>query len=84
MSEVAMKLVRGGPAGPVDPFADEGLWDAARVAKYLGVSRSWVYHRVSEGTIPHLRLLTGLTRFQPDAIRAYARGEWKPSSVHED
>ncbi len=53
---------------------DEGLWDAQDVARYLKVSRSWVYHRAEAGKLPHLRV-GGLLRFQPDRIRAFAQGE---------
>lgn len=52
----------------------DALWDAKDVARYLRVSRSWVYHRAESDQLPHLRV-GGLLRFEPDAIRAYARGE---------
>lgn len=51
----------------------EPLWKSEDVAKYLGVSRSWVYHAVERGALPHLRP-AGLLRFDAAAIRAYARG----------
>lgn len=54
--------------------AYERLWDASEVADYLGVSRSWVYERANAGDLPVLRV-GGLLRFEPAAIRAYARGE---------
>jgi excisionase family DNA binding protein len=54
---------------------DEGtLWDAQDVARYLKVSRSWVYHRAEGGELPCLRI-GGLLRFDPKAIHAFARGE---------
>lgn len=56
----------------------ETLWTAAEVAQYLKVSLSWVYKRVMDQTIPFTKLPTGLTRYEPETIRAYARGEWKP------
>jgi hypothetical protein len=40
------------PAG--DP-RDE-LWDANDVARYLRVSRSWVYQRAEAGLLPCLRV----------------------------
>lgn len=58
--------------------AEEGLWDASDVARYLKMSKSWVYQRVMDGKIPFHRLPTGVTRYVPEEIRAYARGEWKP------
>jgi excisionase family DNA binding protein len=53
---------------------DDALWDAHDVAAYLKVSRSWVYQRAEAGQLPCLRI-GGLLRFDPVAIRAYARGE---------
>jgi excisionase family DNA binding protein len=54
-----------------------GLWDANDVAHYLKVSRSWVYHRADTGLLPCLRV-GGLVRFDPDVVRAFARGEAPP------
>lgn len=53
------------------PF--EALWDARDVAAYLKVSRSWVYQKSEAGLLPCLRV-GGLVRFDPGAIRAWARG----------
>jgi excisionase family DNA binding protein len=52
---------------------DDVLWKVSDVALYLKVSRSWVYHRAEEGTLPSLRI-GGLLRFEPSAIREFARG----------
>lgn len=49
------------------------LWDATDVARYLKVSRSWVYHRAELGELPCLKV-GGLLRFDPRAIHAFARG----------
>ena len=58
------------------------LWTADDVAKYLRVSRSWVYQHAEAGTIPVIRFPgSSLLRFDPDKIRAYARGEWLPPKV---
>jgi excisionase family DNA binding protein len=54
--------------------SDGPLWDASDVAKYLKVSRSWVYHRAESGELPCLRV-GALLRFDPQAIHAFARGE---------
>lgn len=52
----------------------ESLWTAADVARYLKVSRSWVYQKVDEGLLPALRV-GGTLRFEPAAIRTWlARG----------
>jgi excisionase family DNA binding protein len=52
----------------------ERLWDANDVARYLKVSRSWVYHRAEAGLLP-LRRIGGLLRFDPAAMRAYAHDD---------
>lgn len=57
----------------------ENLWDANDVASFLKASRSWVYHRAERNELPCLRI-GGLLRFEPDAIRAFARGQSAPSS----
>jgi excisionase family DNA binding protein len=56
-----------------DSQIDGGLWSVAEVAAYLRVSRSWVYHRVAAGELPCLHI-GALVRFEPESIRAYARG----------
>lgn len=57
-----------------DGGSGHGLWTAIDVAKYLKVSRSWVYHRSEAGELPCIRI-GGFLRFDPEAVRAYARGE---------
>jgi excisionase family DNA binding protein len=52
----------------------EPLWDVHDVARFLKVSRSWVYERTMTGEIPSLRL-GGLRRYDPTKVRAYSRGE---------
>jgi excisionase family DNA binding protein len=47
------------------------LWDAQDVARYLKVSRSWVYQRAEAGQLPCVRV-GGLLRFRPDSVRAIA------------
>ncbi len=72
LQPVAGTTTRPRPA-PVLAGSDAGtLWDANDVARYLKVSRSWVYHRAEAGLLPHLRV-GGLLRFDADAVRAYAR-----------
>ncbi len=51
----------------------EALWDARDVARYLKVSRSWVYQKAEAGLLPYLKV-GGLVRFVPERIRAYALG----------
>ena len=58
----------------------EPLWDAKDVAAYLKASLKWVYLHASKGTLPCCHV-GGLRRFEPEAIRAWARGEWSRSVV---
>lgn len=57
--------------GP-DERQNDALWDVGDVAAYLKVSRSTVRRRVEALDIPFIRL-GGLIRFEPDAIREWAR-----------
>lgn len=59
------------------PF--ESLWDAQDVARFLKVSRSWVYQKAEAGELPSLRV-GGLVRFEPATVRAWARGERPPAT----
>jgi excisionase family DNA binding protein len=55
---------------------DEPRWRVDDVASYLQCSKSRVYKGAEAGTLPCVRL-DGLLRFDPDQIRAYARGDLK-------
>ena len=48
----------------------EALWNAIEVAKYLSVSRSWVYQRSNSGELPCIRFM-GHVRFDPVEIRNF-------------
>lgn len=48
----------------------DALWDAADVAAFLKVSRSWVYKRCDAKEIPHIRK-GGIVRFDPAKVRAW-------------
>ena len=76
-----MAEIVGRPGTPAN-LAPEGdsLWTPAEVATYLRVSRSWVYQKAEAGLLPSLRF-GGCLRFEPVAIRAYARGKVPPSNV---
>ena len=52
--------------GPVTD--SDRLWNVSDVARYLGVSKSWVYHRAEAGLLPYRRV-GGLLRFEPARIR---------------
>lgn len=52
---------------------DERLWDAAELAVYLSCSRRSIYRAIRRdpGSIPHVRLPSGVLRFRPEQIRAW-------------
>lgn len=58
-----------------EPSPHERLWKVKDVMTYLGVSRSWVYQH-AETDLPALHF-AGNLRFDPDQVKAYARGELK-------
>jgi excisionase family DNA binding protein len=58
----------------------EPVWDALDVARFLKVSRSWVYQQAEAGLIPHRRV-GGLLRFDPHAIQAWFRGDAEGRSL---
>lgn len=47
------------------------LWDVHAVARYLGVSDSWVYRKCRAEQLPHF-FIGALLRFSPEQIRAFA------------
>lgn len=57
------------------------MWDSADVADYLKVSIDWVRRHYNLGHLPGGRLPSGHLRFEPETVRAYARGEWKPTAA---
>lgn len=62
-----------------DPLPFENLWDVDDVKLFTKGSRSWVYKMAASGELPCLRL-GGLLRFEPEAVRAWARGEAPPAA----
>jgi len=58
------------------------LWDVRDVARYLKASVSWVYKAAERGELPSLRV-GGLLRFDPGAVRAFARGTSESSGSME-
>jgi predicted DNA-binding transcriptional regulator AlpA len=57
------------------------LWTAAEVARYLKVSRSWVYRETGAGRLPCSRIL-GLVRYDPAEIRRMKEeGRQRPAAV---
>ena len=61
-------------------LGDASLWDANDVARYLKVSRSWVYHRAELGLLPCLRI-GALLRFEPTKVQAFALGHLAGTST---
>jgi hypothetical protein len=70
------------PEPPARAGGRSGLWAPADVAAFLQVSRSWVYQKAEAGLLPVIRLPgSSLLRFEPEVIRAFARGEWKQVGI---
>ncbi len=67
-----VRTIKPAPDRTPPPVGD-GLWDANDVARYLKVSRSWVYQRAEAGLLPCIRI-GGLLRFDPHTVRTFARG----------
>jgi excisionase family DNA binding protein len=63
----AAETVNSSSGGP-------GLKDVQWLAKFLGVSRSWVYQASASGVLPCVRI-GALLRFDPAVIKAWVRGE---------
>ena len=53
----------------------EPLWTKREVAEYLRCSVSWVEKAAARGNLPSCPRTSRMLRFDPEAIRAYARGE---------
>jgi len=62
------------PKAPAAPPADDHLWDIDEAAAFLNVSKAWVYRRTAAGTIPCVRLSSGLIRFVPETLKSWAQG----------
>jgi excisionase family DNA binding protein len=45
--------------------------------RFCVASRSWVYLMAQSGRLPSLKV-GGLLRFDPDAVRAFVRGDAQP------
>lgn len=76
-TKVFARTVRPGAAVRSSDQNGHGLWDSNDVARYLKVSRSWVYHRAEAGLLPCVRI-GSLLRFDPEVIARVARGERLP------
>jgi excisionase family DNA binding protein len=54
--------------------AEDSLWEAGDVAKYLKASVSWVRKATAAGRLPCVRL-GAMVRYHPEQIKAWSRGE---------
>lgn len=57
----------------------EPLWTVDDVARFLSMSKQWVYKHAELGTLPCVRLGASL-RFEPAAVRGYVLQRARPSS----
>jgi hypothetical protein len=75
-------FMRPRAARPIAPHGTDRMWNPADVASFLRVSRSWVYQKAEAGLLPVIRMPgSALLRFDPETMRAYARGEWQPPKI---
>lgn len=58
-------------------------WRVDQVAAYCDLDRNTVYKLVRLGQIPHARAGRAV-RFDPEAIEAWLRGEWKPEAAQRE
>lgn len=56
---------------PQQPAQPEAYWKATDVARFLAVSKQWVYKHAALGHLPSARM-QGNLRFKVSEIRAYA------------
>lgn len=75
-----MEAVERDPVEQAGEPSCDTLWTVADAAHYLRVSRSWIYQGVAAGRIPHMKV-GALVRFDPEAFRAWCRGEDRAAKV---
>lgn len=75
----------GAPSDPEEHFPTDRLLTPEEVARYLRVSRSYVYTMARDGTIPSIRVgspTTGPVRFRLSSIaRWVAEREYQPRPI---
>lgn len=57
---------------PEPPTGGDRLWRVGDVARFLGMSKSWVYQRAAAGLLPYVKIGAAL-RFNPEAVREWVR-----------
>lgn len=60
-----------------DKLTVDRLWTVQDVMTFCVASRSWVYLMAQSGRLPCLKV-GGLLRFDPDAVRAFVKGDVQP------
>lgn len=70
-------LVSRQPASVAPSAEASQLWTVREVATFLQCSTSKVYRAAEEGQLPRL-LIGGQLRFEPEAVRAHAKGQALP------
>jgi hypothetical protein len=66
--------LRFAPAGKTGLMSSvAAAWGTQEVADYFGCSKSWVYDASAAGRLPSLAI-SGMLRFDPEAIRRLAKG----------
>ena len=58
------------PDAAATPEVDNELWGVEELARFLGMSTSWVYRSTEAGLVPYRRVGRSL-RFLPAEIRAW-------------
>jgi predicted DNA-binding transcriptional regulator AlpA len=59
----------------------ERLWNVEEVANFLGLAIGSVYHLVSQGRIPCVRLSARCLRFDPDVIAVWLQEKSKRGEI---
>jgi len=67
--------VRPALTGAMELPPDSELWRIQHAARFLKMSRGWVYKRVERGEIPCIRVNGWALRFVPTQLRAWAEGQ---------
>src|SRR5438132_11970500 len=80
MRQILCRRQRGGVEVNTVEIMRIRLWDARGVARFLKASRNSVYLQAEIGKIPSVRI-GGLLRFDPEKIKAIARGDCSLSAT---
>lgn len=53
-------------------LASDRLWNVGEAARFLGMSKSWVYKAAEVGTLPVV-MIGARVRFDPEQLKVYVR-----------